>query len=222
MRHVTIRMAWHDSGWDGTICRNPAANSYCTGSHSLLSERLARNRCLKDEIGKEGQPLDAAMPAYLPPCYWTSRAFASHQTNVVHQHPFGRYQETHQIPGTLEQGSVFTWPFRLSMTHSQATAKRHGKYFGDLESRIDRYCKRLSPGASLVFFYLNYDNPVSVDEYKYALVGCARLRSLDLTGHFPFDKRGLDRIRGGQHGDRGRHLHRTAQHRPAISERKGE
>ena len=109
MKHVTVRMAWHDSGWDGTICRDPAANSYCIGSHSLLSERLARNRCLKDEIGKEGQPLDAAMPAYLPPCYWTSCAFASHQTKVVHQHPFGRYQETHQINGTLEPGSVFTW-----------------------------------------------------------------------------------------------------------------
>jgi hypothetical protein len=88
LKHVTVRMAWHDSGWDGTICRNPAANSYCTGSHSLLSERLARNRCLKDEIGKEGKPLDAAMPAYLPPCYWTSCAFAPHQTKVVHKHPF--------------------------------------------------------------------------------------------------------------------------------------
>jgi hypothetical protein len=189
-------MAWHDSGWDGTICRDPAANSYCTGSHSLLSERLARNRCLKDEIGREGQPLDAAMPGYLPPCYWTSCAFAPHHTKVVHQHPFGKYQETHQIPGMLEPGSVFTWPFRLSMTHSQAVNKKQGRYFGDLEPRMDRYCKRLSPGASLVFFYLNYDNPVSADEYKYALVGCARLKNLDLTGHFPFEKKELDRLRG--------------------------
>ncbi|HXR75393.1 MAG TPA: ATP-dependent RecD-like DNA helicase [Bryobacteraceae bacterium] len=190
-------MAWHDSGWDGTICRDPAANSYCTGSHSLLSERLARNRCLKDEIGKEGQPLDAAMPAYLPPCYWTSCAFASHQTKVVHKHPFTRYQDTHQIPGVLEPGSVFTWPFRLAMTHSQGTTKKHGMYYPDLEHRIDRYRKRLSPGSSLVFFYLNYDNPVSADDYKYALVGCARLRKVDLTDHFPFDKKDLDKLRSG-------------------------
>ncbi|MGB8867899.1 MAG: hypothetical protein WCC96_01425, partial [Rhodomicrobium sp.] len=25
LKHVTVRMAWHDSGWDGTICRDPAA-----------------------------------------------------------------------------------------------------------------------------------------------------------------------------------------------------
>jgi hypothetical protein len=76
-------MAWHDSEWDGTVCRDPAANSYCTGSHSLLSERLARNRCLKHESGKGGKPLDAAMPEYLPPCYWTFCAFARHETEVV-------------------------------------------------------------------------------------------------------------------------------------------
>jgi hypothetical protein len=38
------RMAWHDRGWDGRVCHDPAANSYCTGSHSLLSERLAREK----------------------------------------------------------------------------------------------------------------------------------------------------------------------------------
>jgi exodeoxyribonuclease V alpha subunit len=115
----------------------------------------------------------------------------------LHQHPFGRYQDTKQIPGGLDPGSVFTWPFRLAMTHTQASSKRHGKYFGDLDARVDRYRSSLSPGGSLIFFYLNYDNPISADEYKYALVGCARLESLDLTGHFPFDKKELDRIRAG-------------------------
>src|SRR5262245_52160140 len=137
------------------------------------------------------------MPQYLPPCYWTSCAFASRKAKIVHQHPFGRYQDTKQIPGVLDPCSVFTWPFRLAMTHTQASAKRHGKYFGDLDARIDRYCKSLSPGGSLIFFYLNYDNPISADEYKYALVGCARLESLELTGHFPFDKKELDGIRAG-------------------------
>jgi hypothetical protein len=81
------------------------------------------------------------------------------------------------------------------MTH--ASSKRHGQYFPDLDSRIDRYCARLTKGKSLIFFYLNYDNPVSADEYKYALVGCARLSDLDLTGRFSFDNAELERIRQG-------------------------
>jgi len=97
-------MAWHDGGWDGTVCRDPAANSYCVGSHSLLSERLARNRDLKQEVSREGEALDAAMPGYLPPCYWTSCAFASREAKIVHQHPFGRHKNTKQIPGALIPG----------------------------------------------------------------------------------------------------------------------
>ena len=27
--HLTIRVAWHDSRWDGTICRAPSDNAFC-------------------------------------------------------------------------------------------------------------------------------------------------------------------------------------------------
>ena len=75
-------------------------------------------------------------------------------------------------------------PFRIRPTFL-GTKIKNGRYFPYLEPRLERYCERLSPGSSFVFFYLNYDNPVSAHEYKYALVGCARLSSLGLTGHFP-------------------------------------
>jgi hypothetical protein len=63
------------------------------------------------------------MPDYLPPCYWTSCAFASRKAKIVHQHPFSRYQDTKQIAGVLDPCSVFTWPFRLAMTHTQGFAE---------------------------------------------------------------------------------------------------
>ena len=28
--HLTIRVAWHDSKWNGTVCSHPSLNSYCT------------------------------------------------------------------------------------------------------------------------------------------------------------------------------------------------
>ena len=27
--HLTIRVAWHDNRWDGTICRAPSDNAFC-------------------------------------------------------------------------------------------------------------------------------------------------------------------------------------------------
>lgn len=196
MKHITVRMAWHDNGWNGHVCKDPKRNSYCVGSHSLLSERLARNRNLDEEA--PGIALDAALPEYLPPCYWTSAAFAEQPTQVVHKHPFGRYQETKQIPGTLPPNSVFTWPFRLSMTHSKPVINEHGRYFPNLEKRITRFRESLTPNDSLVFFYLNYDNPVSADDYRYALVGCSPLTAVDDAGRFEFDEKDLKRLRGAK------------------------
>ncbi len=192
--HITARMAWHDRGWDGRVCDDPAANSYCTGSHSLLSERLAREKRIDCE--RPCAALDADLPDYQPPCFWTSSAFAPQPTKVMHRHPFPQYRDEKQIEETLAANSIYTWPFRLAMTH--ASNNRHGSYFPDLDVRIDRFAGRLSPGRSLVFFYLNYDNPVSADDYKYALVGCARLADFATSGDFAFDAEQLASIRGSK------------------------
>lgn len=184
-------MAWHDNGWNGRVCKDPAGNTYCTGSHSLLSDRLAREK--RTKLEKAGEKLDATLPDYLPPCFWTSCTFATDETKTVHRHPFSKFKDKKKIDGVLPAYSVYTWPFRLSITHG--SNRRHGQYFPDLEDRINRYCDRLTKGSSLTFFYLNYDNPVSADENKYALVGCARLSDLQLTGHFDFTKQELEATR---------------------------
>jgi len=31
IRHLCLRMAWHDNKWDGNICRDPSSNIYCIG-----------------------------------------------------------------------------------------------------------------------------------------------------------------------------------------------
>lgn len=189
--HVTARMAWHDRGWDGKVCDDPSANTYCTGTHSLLSERLAREK--KVECEKPCMALDAALPDYQPPCYWTSAAFASAPTKTLHRHPFSKYRETKVISDEIAANTIYTWPFRLSITHD--SWDRHGQYFPDLEGRIERYTERLTRGRSLVFLYLNYDNPVSADDYKYALVGCVRLADISDGGTYEFGAEELGAIR---------------------------
>jgi exodeoxyribonuclease V alpha subunit len=189
--HVTARMAWHDAGWDGHICRDPKANTYCTGSHSLLSERIAREK--RGECETPCASMDAALPAYQPPCFWTSSAFAARATRTIHRHPLKAYRDKKQIEDTLPSFSIYTWPFRLSSVHN--CREEFGRYFPDLERRIENYCTRLKRNRSLIFFYLNFDNPISADEYKYALVGCARLSDIATTNDYPFDDEELAQIR---------------------------
>lgn len=190
--HVTARMAWHDRGWDGRVCDDPAANSYCTGSHSLLSERLAREK--RVECERPCAPLDADLPGYQPPCFWTSSAFSPTPTKTLHRHPFPQYRDSKQIEDELPPNSLYTWPFRLSITHN--SFDQHGQYFPDLTDRVARYTGRLERDRSLVFFYLNYDNPISADDYKYALVGCARATEIASAGEFAFENDELAALRG--------------------------
>jgi hypothetical protein len=49
-------MAWHDRGWDGKVCHDPIANTYCTGTHSLLSDRLAREKRVDSTLEKPRSP----------------------------------------------------------------------------------------------------------------------------------------------------------------------
>ena len=55
-KHVTLRVAWHDNKWNGTICKDPENNTYCNGFHSLLSERIRKRKDenLENEIKYKG------------------------------------------------------------------------------------------------------------------------------------------------------------------------
>ena len=66
VKHLSIRLAWHDSNWNGCVCERPEENVYCVGSHSLLSERLARERNIDIEKAHPGQKMDT-LGDYIPP-----------------------------------------------------------------------------------------------------------------------------------------------------------
>lgn len=38
--HLTMRVAWHDAKWNGTICRHPSANPYCVALERVRAARL--------------------------------------------------------------------------------------------------------------------------------------------------------------------------------------
>jgi hypothetical protein len=33
--HISARVAWHDHGWNGCVCRNLRANTYCVGQFTF-------------------------------------------------------------------------------------------------------------------------------------------------------------------------------------------
>lgn len=196
--HLTVRMAWHDNNWDGKVCCNPEANTYCTGAHSLLSGRIEKKKDVDKEqdLAKVGnrEVKGNFEPSNVPPCYWSINAFGDQEFDVEHHHAFKWVKDV--IPDKVKKYSVFTWPFKLSFVHNEKTKeKKHGNYWPDLDQRIDNYIKKFTPKESIIFFYANYDNPVSADDMKYLLLGCSVVSELPKPKHFRFDKVELAGIR---------------------------
>ena len=44
--HISVRLAWHDNGWNGSICRAPKSNTYCVGQYSYQGDMIIRDRDL--------------------------------------------------------------------------------------------------------------------------------------------------------------------------------
>ena len=180
--------------WDGTVCRDPANNNYCTGAHSLLSGRIAKNKKVDLEVVNARKKVgDCLSPSEVPPCFWSINAFSKNEFDLEHKHPFPWIDKT--IPDHINPNSVYTWPFRLSFIHSKDSKKKYGNYPPDLENRVDTFIKKFSPKQSIIFFYCNYDNPVSADEMKYLLLGCSVLKEIPGTKEFDFKNEELSRIR---------------------------
>lgn len=197
--HLTVRMAWHDNNWNGKVCCDPEGNTYCTGAHSLLSGRIEKQKNLAlENAAKDQYVADKFNSNNVPPCYWSINAFSDRDFKVEHHHAFRRVK--HTIPDTVKPYSVFTWPFKLSFVHTEENKRVHGDYWPDLEQRIKDFTGKFKKDESIIFFYANYDNPVSADDMKYLLLGASVVNEVVMPEHFPFTKQELERMGKGKAG----------------------
>lgn len=192
--HLTVRMAWHDNNWNGKVCCNPEGNTYCTGAHSLLSGRIEKKKNTTLEQSLKDQYIKGNFnPSDVPPCYWSINAFSEQEFPVEHHHAFKWVP--YVIKDVIKKYSVITWPFRLSFVHDEKKKDTQGNYPPDLNDRIHNYIRKFTPKESILFFYANYDNPVSADDMRYLLLGCSVITELPTPKHFPFTDNELEEAR---------------------------
>ena len=47
LRHLSIRVPWHDAGWAGTVCNDPTANTAC-----LVLKRIGAEGIIEYPLNK--------------------------------------------------------------------------------------------------------------------------------------------------------------------------
>jgi exodeoxyribonuclease V alpha subunit len=119
--HITARLAWHDDGWNGTICREPALNTYCVGAKSYPGDVIARDRNLATEQNCAGCSGDALPNGYVPPCCYSYNAFGLHEAAARSNPPDFFYGGADTRDWTLQAATVCVWPYE-AMYSAEVTA----------------------------------------------------------------------------------------------------
>jgi exodeoxyribonuclease V alpha subunit len=169
-KHVTLRVAWHDNKWNGSICKDPVNNTYCNGFHSLLSERIRKRKDENkaEEIEHKGKSLNDI--DYLPPCFWSINLFGNDPIKAKHDNPAA--PNLIEIEEKLPARSMYSWPFAVSFTRTKKEQAESGAYPKNLEeTRIPRFNAKIYEGKSIAFMYAKFSNPITEEEQQYLVVG---------------------------------------------------
>ena len=89
MNHLTVLVAWHDSGWNGRICRNPRENKFCEvpvwirrgkyGFYNIIENDIVKHKRISnsDCNSNRGQPYRVAIGNKWYVCTFEIRMFDS-------------------------------------------------------------------------------------------------------------------------------------------------
>jgi ATP-dependent exoDNAse (exonuclease V) alpha subunit len=84
LKHLSVRVPWHDNGWNGSVCNNPKANGAC-----LILKNCALNRNDEQEQSLAGQLLSNLTEEQYPVCIGERATFmASFSIDKTLKHPY--------------------------------------------------------------------------------------------------------------------------------------
>lgn len=135
LRHLSIRVPWHDSGWKGVICQAPHLNGACVKLKGITDKKNDEQEC---KIA--GRSLDDLPAQDLPPCVNERGSFmASFELEPVKRHAlahmnpdaYGHFQPTPQRYPAYSAGVV---PFRWLMRENIVDIARDL----ELDASLDR------------------------------------------------------------------------------------
>lgn len=79
--HLSVRLAWHDRGWDGRVCDAPHLNAHCIVHQHIRDAR-------DDEVERDSAGIALAdLDGWLPPCSRDPAAYGDRGFAMVHHDP---------------------------------------------------------------------------------------------------------------------------------------
>lgn len=196
LRHVSIRVPWHDTGWDGRVCAAPRLNGAC-----LKLARIAEGRDDQAEEAVAGQSIQTLPQAQWPVCAPERFAFMAPFDYVrMASHPYNKGPETSHghfkaTPLRHPPYSAAAVPFAWMLSETMSDM---GQEYGldvqperepDLgfktqwvqdhlnqKALLDGFASHLQPERSLCFFYAKQVPFVEDSAGSRILIGVGRVQ----------------------------------------------
>lgn len=174
--HLSSRLTWHDSRWNGCICSDPESNVSCT-----VHDHVRQKKDSYSEANVAGMPIDDA--GFLPPCDRDIGAFSDFGYSITHRDPL----EWRNLPPVDEYIPPYSWctsPYgRMFASEGEFTWENDPDK--QLENLNEFWNKELiQPNKSLAFFYVNHANPMKDEPGTRILVGVGRIKEIGQQLYF--------------------------------------
>jgi hypothetical protein len=198
-RHLSVRVPWHDTGWEGSICADPLANGAC-----LRLGRIAEGRDDPRELSLAGKPWHDLAERDLPPCTAERAGLMSWRERMVTKvHPYAAWSEvyskfqptSYRLPAYSADCVPFRWMLRdnaaviadeYKLPYEQAreaaidqeASLNNPSWVQDGENQqllLDTFFSAVQEKRSLFFVYAK-ESPLSSDPRR-ILIGVGRTAS---------------------------------------------
>lgn len=188
--HLSVRLAWHDRGWDGHVCDNPRGNTGC-----MILGNIREQRIDAEEMAHAGKHV-SDLNGWLPPCSRDIGAWSSRPYHIIHTHPFEKVRPTPQL---VPPFATVPSPYRWMREENQRDIadeeglilppgpkpKDHG-WVAEPERQkrlLTPFWGKLTAQKSLLFYYCKEGTPMDEDAPR-VIVGVGRLREIGAQEYF--------------------------------------
>lgn len=211
LRHLSIRVPWHDTGWDGRVCAAPRLNGSC-----LKLKRIAGDRDDAAEEAVAGKRLDELPQAKWPACAAERMGImapfeyvrmANHPYNRGPETSHGHFKETALRHPPYSAAAVpFAWLLRETM---EALGEEHAldvqaerepdlgfktqwiQEYLNQTALLDCFAGHLKPERSLCFFYAKQVPFVEDAGGGRILIGAGRVMHLGALQEYAYTTKDL-------------------------------
>lgn len=190
--HLSLRLAWHNEGWNGEACKEPQKNTYCIGRYSYPGEKIKEAREISETMVQGKKCFTCEKKNGALPCAYSINAFGKN-TISAHESPPSFFKDgADSVDIEVKPNTAFIWPYEQMYRNEVKAEKNSGRQY-DYNQRLayaEDFFNNLSPKSlhekgSLIFYYANRSNPFSTDDNQvFVLVGIARLKHIGDTLYY--------------------------------------